>query len=188
MEITAGLSLLLLLFGALRAKRRWQGMKDMKQFSKFSFVREISKSARNAGIIVTALEMAFMLGLLLLCIKMSSLHPEYTLTMIIVLALLCTESFIFILRLAKGGSAFRIGFNDEVLAYFNREIHLFYYTGLRRVELVDKSINFQYRDELNLLFPVDLIKKEDRKAFRDALIETLTPRNVYIDDAFRTLE
>ena len=56
-------------------------------------------------------------------------------------------------------------------------------------------INFQYKDDLNLLFPLQVIKTEDRTDFRDALINTLEKhaannkgKNIYIDDAFRNME
>ena len=55
-------------------------------------------------------------------------------------------------------------------------------------------VNFQYRDDLNLLMPLDILNNEDRVAFRDALIELLEGINadkrekfIYIDDAFRNL-
>ena len=95
----------------------------------------------------------------------------------------------------RGGPSFRLGINEKAVAYFNREVHLYYFTGLKRIELHQDMINFQYKDDLNLLFPLQVIKTEDRTDFRDALINTLEKhaannkgKNIYIDDAFRNME
>ena len=187
-EITAGLALLLLLLGSLRVKRRWLGMKDIKEYSKFTFVVPISKTAKNHAIVATAIEGTFMFALFFLCFKMMRLEPQFAIPMMAVTSLLMLEVLLFILRIRRGGAGFRIGVSPQVIALFNREIQLYYFTGLKRVELLEGRINLQYKDDLNLILPTDNIAKEDRKAFRDELIKVLEPKNVFIDDAFRVFE
>lgn len=187
-EVTAGLAALLLFFGALRARRRWEGIKDMKRFSKFSFSSAVSKTARQSGMVISGLEIFFMFGFLYLCFQMYKLHPEFTVPMMVVLGLLLAESVLFMIRMSKGGDGFRLGVGPDVVAYFNREIHIFYYTGLLRVELIRDHINFQYKEDLNLKLPTEVIPPDQRKAFRDAILKELGDKNVYIDDAFRSFE
>lgn len=186
-EIITTLTLIVFMLGLIRIHRRWQGTRDMKAYTTFSYVTPIEKSHLRHGIIITALEVLFFCAVILFCYLYIELSPEYVLPMIAVLAFISLESLLFIFRQVKGGSAFRAGFNDDIVAYFDREMHLFYFTGLQRVELNQKDlINFGYREGLNLTFATDAIPKAERKAFRDALVQLLETKNVYVDDSFRT--
>ena len=187
--IFTGMALLVLLLGLVRIQRRWQGMRDMKKYSNFTFSTFISKSHRQQAVVITSLEVLFFFAAILFCRLFLVLNPEYVMPMILVLAFICVESVYFVFRLLKGGDSFRVGLNSEVVASFNREMYLYYYTGLQRVELHQKDlINFGYRDGLNLSFATESIAPADRKAFRDALIAVLETKNVYIDDSLRTWE
>jgi hypothetical protein len=185
-EIITTLTLIVLMLGLIRTHRRWQGTRDMKRYSNFIYVTGVDRSQLQQGILVTSLEVLFFIAVILFCTMYLELSPEFVLPMIGVLAFISLESLVFIVRLAIGGTAFRAGFNEDVIAYFDREMHLFYYTGLQRVELNQKDlINFQYRDGLHITFATDAIPKAERKVFRDALVSMLETKNVYIDDSFR---
>ena len=70
-----------------------------------------------------------------------------------------------------------------------REMRLYFYTGLLRVELHQNDlISFKYKQDLVLFLPVEVIQKEDRKAFKEALIQQLNQKNIYFDDALRNWE
>jgi hypothetical protein len=179
-------ALLIFLFGLIRLKRRWQGMSDMKKFKKFSFVSEIAKTHRLQGSLVTAIEVLFFTAVILFCLLYINLNPEYVLPMIAAVSFIIIESILFFVRIYGGGNAFRVGVNKDVVAYFDREMHLYYFTGLRKVELYQSDlITFTYRDELNLSFPTNSIPKDKRVDFRNTLIEILEEKNVYIDDSLR---
>lgn len=194
-EIAYGFTLIILLLGVLRIVRKWQGAKDMTNFNKFTFVRPIATSAKNLSLIYALIEVVFMGILIYFLYRISALDLSLVFPMLIVISFLLLEGIIFAYRIGKGGKAFRIGINKNVVAYFNREMHLMYFTGLKRVEMHQDMINFQYKDDLNILMPLDVLEKSDLIPFRDALIETLATelrdkkgKNIYIDDAFRTLE
>jgi hypothetical protein len=185
-EIITTLTLIVLMLGLIRMHRRWQGTRDMKRYSNFVYVTDVDRGQLQQGILVTALEVLFFVAVIFFCLMYTELSPEYVRPMIAVLAFISLESVVFIVRLIAGGKAFRAGFNEDVIAYFDREMHLFYYTGLQRVELNQNDlINFQYRDGLNITFATDAIPKSERKAFRTALINVLETKNVYVDDTFR---
>jgi hypothetical protein len=194
-EICFGFAVIIFLMGFLRIKRKWQGAADMKNFKGFHFVRQVSKPALNSSLIYAYAEGVFIIVAISLYLIMADLEPDLMLPMVVVLGFILIESIVFIARIMRGGISFRLGINKKAVAYFNREMNLFYYTGLKRIELHQDMINFQYRDDLNLLLPVQVIKPEDRAAFRDALIATLNEytektkgKNIYIDDAFRNFE
>lgn len=194
-EICAGFAVIVFLLGFLRIKRKWQGAADMKNFKGFHFVRQVAKSALNHSLVYAFAEAVFVLLAILVFSIMGKLEPNMMLPMIFVMALIFIEGVVFIIRIMRGGPAFRLGINKKAVAFFNREMQLFYYTGLKRIELHQDMINFQYKDDLNLLLPLQVIKTKDRTAFRDALIATLAEhtantkgKNIYIDDAFRNME
>lgn len=179
-------ALLVLLFGLIRLKRRWQGMSDMRKFKNFIFVAEIAPTHRRQGALVTAMEMLFFVAVILFCLLFIELNPEYVLPMIGVISFIIIESLLFFIRIYRGGDSFRVGINKDVVAYFDREMHLYYFTGLRKVELYQSDlITFSYRDELNMSFPTNSIPKDKRIEFRNSLIEILEEKNVYIDDSLR---
>ncbi len=193
-EICTGLALLILLLGALRAKRRWQGAADMRKFDNFTYVTSVARPAMRYGIMFTAAEGVFLVGLIIFLAGLFKLSPQFVVPMLIVLSLLLVDTMLFIIQLIKGGNVFRLGLNDKVVAYFTREINLIYYTRLKRIEMHQDMINFQFEEDLNIFIPLSVIPKNDVVDFRNALIATMEKRMaqgaqpVYMDDAFRTLE
>lgn len=194
-EICTGFAILVLLLGALRIKRKWQGAADMKRFKNFTFAGPVSRSSLNLSLVYACAEIIFMIFLLYFLYLISILTYDFVIVMAGVILILLSESLYFTFRIIKGGSSFRIGINKNAVAYFNREMHIFYFTGLKRVEIHQDMINFQYKEELNLLLPIEVIRKEDRVAFREGLIKVLNERTaakngrlIYFDDAFRKLE
>lgn len=193
-EILYSLSILFFLIGLIRVKRRWQGIKDMKRFSQFDFDRQIARSYLNKGIIFSLLEVMFLLAAMcmfaMIFVKLKQLDEvELLLVMIVVLGILAFESILFTVTMIVGGKAYRIGINDKVIAFFSREMHLFYYTGLKRVVLHQRDlISFEYKDDLVLFFPATVLESQDRIAFREALLTQLEEKNIYFDDALRNWE
>ena len=190
-EVCSALTFILLILGVLRAKRRWQGLKDIVKFKQFKFVIPVAKSRMNLGRIFTMVEIVFMGGFIYVLYNLSQLNAELTIPMIVVVSILMAESIFFLARMIKAGNGFNIGVDKKLVAYFDREIYIFYFSGLRRVELHQDLINFQYKGELNLFLPLDAIEKQDLIPFRDNLIKSIesnSDKNIYIDSDFRSLE
>lgn len=193
-EIAAGFTLVIFLLGMLRIIRRWQGVKDMTRFDSFRYVAPISHRILGLSTLFTMAETVFMVGAVIFLTFLMNLEPNLVYPMIIVLIILAIESAFFALRITRRGKAFRIGISDKAVAYFDREMHILYFTSLLRVEMHQDMINFQYKDDLNLFLPLDVIRKEDRAEFRQTLMESLTEyglkksKTIYFDDAFRNLE
>ena len=191
-EILSGLAVVFFLIGVIRIRRRWQGLRDMNKFSQFDFDSDVSKTFINRSMVFTMLEIAFMLAALYLFSNLASISTidyQLMIVMICAISILIIESILFLFQILRAGKAFRIGINDRVIAYYGREIHLFYYAGLRRVELHQQDLfSFQYKDDLVLFFPASVLKEEDRIPFREVLLQKLEDKNIYFDDALRNWE
>jgi len=193
-EICAAITFVVLLLGLLRIKRRWQGVNDMKRFDAFRFVRPVSHKILGLSTLFTMAETVFMIGGIIFLSFLMGLEPTLVYPMMIVLLILSIESGWFALRITQKGKAFRIGISDRAVAYFDREMHILYFSSLIRVEMHQDMINFQYKDDLNLFLPLDVIRKEDRAEFRETLMMSLKEyelkkgKSIYFDDAFRNLE
>jgi hypothetical protein len=185
-EIFTAIAILVFLLGLIRIQRRYQGIKDMKRYAKFHFSIPVSTRHRNYGFVICLIEAVFMIAAIGACLLFINLEPAYVIPMMVVLSLLASESVIFGFALKRGGQAFRIGFDDSVIAAFDREMNLFYYEGLKKVDLHQNDlISFSYIDDLDLPLQTAIIDSHDRKAFRDALVEKLESKNIYVGDSLR---
>lgn len=193
-EICTAMAVLVLLLGVLRIRRKWQGANDMRKFKSFNYVWNVSSVRLNLQLLYNVGEVIAMGLALYFLFNLLTLSVDLIVPMIAVLSILLIESVFFALKILSKGPAFRLGIDKKAVAYYDREMHIYYFTGLKRVEMHQDMVNFQYRDDLNLFLPLDAIKEEDRKAFRDAIIETMENyqnekgKIIYIDDAFRNLE
>ena len=185
-EILSALAVLFFLIGLIRVGRRWQGIKDMSKFSQFDFDSKVSKQFLNKALMFTGIEIAFMLAAMYLFLQLYFIDQQLMIVMLCVMIVLIIESVVFLFQIVKAGAAFRIGVNSRVIAYYGREMHLFFYAGLRRVELHQKDLfSLKYKDDMVLFFPASVLREEDRVPFRDALLKQLEEKNIYFDDALR---
>lgn len=185
-EILSALAILLFLVGLIRVRRRWQGIKDMSKFSQFDFDSKVSKQFLNKALMFTAIEIVFMLAAMYLFLQLYFVEQQMMVVMLCVMIVLIVESVAFLFQIVRAGAAFRIGVNSRVIAYYGREMHIFFYAGLRRVELHQEDLfSFKYKDDMVLFFPASVLREEDRIPFRDTLLKQLEEKNIYFDDALR---
>ena len=185
-EVLYGITFLFLIIGLLRVKGRWQGAYDMKKFSSFEFVAPISKAFKKRSFTFTLIEALFTGGAIVMVLNMAKLEFEMMIPMVGVLCLLLLEALIFVAKILAGGNSFRVGLSPEIIAYFGREMRLYYFDSLQRVELHQSDlISFKYKGDLVLFMPTDVLAAEDKIKFRDALISILEEKNIYFDDRFR---
>ena len=187
-EILWALALVVFLFGLLRAVRRWQGIKDMRNFKGFSKHFKTSGITTQYAVISTILELIFMLFIGTIALMFFMEYADIAYPILAVTGFVFVESIVYLLLRVKNGGGFGIGVNKEVVAYFNREMKLYYFTGLKVVEIHSELIHFKYNKNLSLFLPTAAIKKEDVQDFKAHLIETLSDKNVYIDESFRKWE
>ena len=184
-EILAAIAVLVALLGMIRILRRWQGVKDMKNFKSFTFKTKLSKEMFSEAILHSSLEILFIIGFIVLLGFFTSIEFYNGIHMLVVMLIILVDALLFFFRRLRNDDVFSIGINKDIVAYFNREMKIYYFTGLQRIEIHHGLIHLQYKKDLNLFIPTSAIPKAERENFRDQLIATLENRNIFIDEEFR---
>lgn len=183
--IAYGLAFLILLLGLIRIKRRLEGRKDIKNHQGFTFSVPISKTAINNTTLFIAIEVTFGIGIIAILLKIIELDIQtLILPLLIIVSALVIENIIYLIYMRRHPSIFKIGIGPKFIAYFDREMHLYYYKGLQRVEVYQNMVNFRFKKDLNLFLSLDIIPNDQRKAFFETLENTLLNKNVFFDDSF----
>ncbi|MFK8043985.1 MAG: hypothetical protein AB8B72_00720 [Crocinitomicaceae bacterium] len=184
-QIGYGLTLLILLLGIIRIKRRLEGRQDIKGYNGFVFSSPISKPILNSATVFLGIEIFFGAGVIIILSKIIPWDEEFlVLPMLIVVSLLTLENITYLIFLRKNPSNYKIGIGPQFIAYFDREMHIYYYKGLKRVEVYQGMINFRYKKDLNLFLNLDIIPIDEQKVFFNALQSTLSDYNIFFDDSY----
>jgi len=184
-QIGYGLTLVILLLGLIRIKRRYEGRKDIKAYSSFKFSAPISKPILNSATVFLGIEIFFGFGIIIILSKIIPWDEQYlVLPMLIVVCILTLENLFYLITLRNKPADSRIGIGPQFIAYFDREMHLYYYKGLKRIEVYQNMINFRYKKDLNLFLNIDVIPSDQQKEFFETLQKTLPENNIFFDDSF----
>ena len=187
-EICFGLTVVIGLFGLLRIQRRWTGIKDIKSFKKFVYKTPLSKKAKGLVLMFSVMEIIFLSFFVGLFVKELHLDVEHYLTpIIVVLLIIIGEIIIFTIYALQSKDVLIMGVNKNLIAYFDREIHIVYFDGLQRISVYQNRLHFKYKLDLNIFVELDFIPKENLLEFKQSLEEVLLEKGVFIDDSFREL-
>ena len=183
--IVSGLSFLVLILGIIRIKRRWEGKKDISKFSKFTFHTAISRRQKKQASLFIAIEVIFACFFVIIFTTIMSMDEHYyVLPMLIIVLFLAIENLIYLILFLKDNKTFQIGISDQLIAYFDREMHLYYYDGLQRIEIYQDMINFKYKKDLNLFLNLQIVPEKELYPFLDKLKTTLESKHIFFDDSF----
>ncbi len=184
-QLVIGLTILILLLGLIRIKRRREGKKDISSFSKFQFSTPLSEKQKKATSIFLSLETLFMVFFIVILLVVYP-HDDhfYVLPLLIIMVVLGAENAFFLYQFQSSNEDFKIGISNELVAYFDREMHLYYYDGLQRVEIYQNMLNFKYKKGLNLFLNLDVIPENKMKAFLQTLKNETEDKAVFFDDSF----
>ena len=187
-EICFGLTVVIGLFGLLRIQRRWTGIKDIKSFKKFIYKTPLSKKGKALIIMFSVMEIIFLSFFVGLFIKELHLDVDnYLKPIIAVLLIIIAEIFFFTLYALNSKDVLIMGVNKNLVAFFDREIHIIYFDGLQRISIYQNRLHFKYKLDLNIFVEIDYIPKENLLDFKQNLETVLLKKNVFIDDSFREL-
>ena len=185
-QIVYGIALVFLLLGAIRIKRRFEGRKDIKSYQNFLFSSPLSKAAINNATLFLSIEITFGIGIILILLKIQEWDEQYlVIPLLIVVFLLVIENIFYLFYLRSRQDKFKIGVGPQFVAYFDREMHLYYFKGLTRIEVYQDMVNFKYKKELNLFLNLDVIPDNQKIAFFKALEKAVDSNTVFFADSYR---
>ncbi len=173
--VIAGLLLLLI---ARRSVQRWVGVGMTRKPERFIWCAPIGaerqKQVRMYLILEAAVALAFVFGCWQLTIESWPLMVVY--------GLMCLDQLLF---LAIASKWFRIGITQKALVVADRELRVLYFQGLRRVELHQQTIYFEYIEDLQLHFPTNCVPEGKFAEFRDTLESRVNRDKVFFSEKFK---
>ncbi len=176
--IFLGFAFLLLLIEVRRAVHRWVGVGMLRKPERFYWSAPIGAERKKQVRLFFIIEALVALGFALVCYKLT----DKSWPLQVVYALIFAEQMIF---LFVANNWYRIGISDKALVVADREVNVLYFSGLRRVEIHQQTVYFEYIEDLQLFFPVNAIDKKDFSSFRNALEDKLNRDKVFFSEKFK---
>ena len=185
--IIYGLNVIIFLLGVLRIKRRWTGLSDIKSFTKFTYSTKLSKKAITLATVFFIAEVVFMVFFLFLAVDSQKLDKgTILLPMFGVLIFFVLESLVFMVKLHTSKNI-KIGVTSNLIAYFDREINIYYFGGLQQVAVYQNRLHLKYRDELHMFMELDVLPENELLNFKNAVYAVLKDKDIFFDESFREL-
>jgi len=186
-EIIYGLTVVIFLLGALRIKRRWTGLSDIKSFTKFTYSTRLSKKSIVLSTVFFTAEVIFMIFFLFLATDSQKLdNGTILLPMFGILIFFVLETLVFVVKLHTSKNI-KIGVTSNLIAYFDREINIYYFGGLQQVAVYQNRLHLKYRDELHMFMELDIIPEDELLNFKEAVYGALKEKDIFFDESFREL-
>jgi hypothetical protein len=179
-EIFSTFALIILIISTNRSVKRWLGLKMVNQIKKFQWNVEMNKERYNQVILYLILESFIHLFLGLSLYKIAN----EALPLTIVLLLFSLDHLVLAI-LGKNKNLFRIGLTSKAILTADREVKAIYFTGLRTVSFQQKSLFFDYSNNLQLTLSSDSIPKDERMNFKLALEKNINRDRVFFDESFK---
>ena len=146
-----------------RSLKRWMGMKIVNTTERFIINFEVSTARKNRVVVYNLIESCIMLSLGL------SIYNLTTHALVPTIVLL-SFSFDNLLFLAIGyKNRFRIGLSSKALIVSDREVTVIYFEGLRKISIEQQTISFDYIKDLQLSFPTNCLRDEDKELIFNGL-------------------
>lgn len=174
-EILLGLGLFILIVNVRRSIRRWMGMRLVNQIEKFKWNQPMSEERVKRVRTYNFLEGFVML---FIAVTLYIVSPEAWMPAIGFA--FCTVDNIIFTLVGVSGKRFRAGITSKAVITADRDVNLVYFSGLRKVTIHQQSMFFDYIKELQLSFPIDCVKEEQRDDFFEVLENQLDRDKVFI--------
>lgn len=172
-HILLGFGLLFSLINIRRSIKRWMGLIIVSKAQKFKWSGKISETRKSRVITYTVLE-----AVVMACVA----YGLYQLTPFSWLAsagllygTLDNVIFLFI-----GLKKFSVGLTSKAVIVADREVVVLYFKGLRKVSVQQQTVYFDYIKGIQLRFPYDCIKEDERKGFMESLENQLDLNTVFV--------
>lgn len=174
----AVVSLLLLL---RRSVHRWVGVGMTRKPERFIWCTNVGSERKKQVRLYLIIEAAVALCYALVTYKLT--EEAWVVSLVYGLLFLDQLMFLFIAM-----PWFRVGVTHKAVVIADREVKVLYFSGLRRVELHQQTIYFEYIEDLQLFFPQNCIPEGQYTDFRQALESRVNRDKVYFSDGFKELK
>ena len=178
--IFASFAALFFLMGIRRTSKRWSGIRMVNQIAKFQWNEPVDKqrvSQANLYLIIEAV-IHFMVSLVFLILTPKSVWISC------VFFALGLDHLIFCI-VGNVKKLWRVGITNKAVVVADRDFKVLYFSGLRKVSVHQQSIFFDYIKELQLSFPTQCIKPENRQSFVAKLEEKVDREKVFFSESFK---
>lgn len=178
--IFASFAALFFLMGIRRTSKRWSGIRMVNQIAKFQWNEPIDRqrvTQVNLYLIIEAV-IHFMVSLVFLILTPKSIWISC------VFFALGLDHLIFCI-VGNVKKLWRVGVTNKAVVVADRDFKVLYFSGLRKVSVHQQSIFFDYIKELQLSFPIQSIKPENRQSFVAKLEEKVNREKVFFSESFK---
>lgn len=156
-----------------RSVRRWMGMRIVNQVKKFKWNAPVSKERTTrvrTYLLIEALVMTFV-GIALYQVCETALAPS------LAFGFGALDNVVF--AIAGGNERYRIGISSKAVIVADREVILLYFTGLRKISAHQQTTFFDYIKGLQISFPTNCVREEDKEEFLTVLEAQIDPNRVF---------
>ncbi|MCO5260297.1 MAG: hypothetical protein M9916_09155 [Crocinitomicaceae bacterium] len=171
------LGLLILVINLRRTIKRWSAMRLVNQVDKYKWSTLVTKE-RVKRVYVYNFSEAVIMAL-----------AGYSIYSLCSDAWMALIGFMFgaidnVIFGIYGGATnkFRVGMTSKALLAGDRDVIVIYFKGLRRVTTHLQTVFFDFKDDLQLSFPIDLIPDEKRQEFFQELKGVVDESKVYFQN------
>lgn len=178
--IFASFAALFFLMGIRRTSKRWSGIRMVNQIAKFQWNESIDRqrvTQANLYLIIEAV-IHFMVSLVFLILTPKSIWISC------VFFALGLDHLIFCI-VGNVKKLWRVGVTNKAVVVADRDFKVLYFSGLRKVSVHQQSIFFDYIKELQLSFPIQSIKPENRQSFVAQIEEKVDRDKVFFSESFK---
>jgi len=186
-QIVYALTAVVFLLGLIRIKRRWEAIRDIKAFSKFIYTTRLSKKSVNLSTVFFIAEILFMGFFIFLASNAQQMDQgTLLLPMFATLGLFIVEILVFLFKFRTDDNI-KIGVNKNLVAYCDREMHIYYFDGLQQISVYQNRLHFKYKTDLHMFLELDIIPEDELPKFKAALDSVLLDRPMFFDESYREL-
>ena len=164
----------LFLLGAVKATKKWLGIRVIKQTKRFKFTCELSQERKKRVLVYNGIEIVF----LLLFTGLFGYLSADTLVLALVYFALALEHFLAsFVGVTK--NKYGVGVSTKALIRVDREVNVVYFKGLQKVTKHQDTLYFDYVNGLTLHIPLNVIPKNKEDEFYTTLRTYVDPNKVY---------
>lgn len=167
----------ILIINLRRSIRRWIAMRLVNQLPKYKWNTLVSKERVQRIYAYNFLEAAVFTVAGMALFTLTN-HAWLCLVGMVFGAL---DAIVFVIYGSKANK-FRVGLTSKALLAADRDVSIIYFKGLRRVSIQQQTVFFDFKDELQHRFPLNLIPEDKREEFFHELKENTDESKVYFQN------